>query len=69
MRTIIKGKFPFIRREVTAQEAKKFFADQPYKIELIEGLEKGGTDEYGNKTSEPPMSRASGRYTASTPGC
>src|SRR5215470_9239224 len=55
MRNIIKGKFPFIRREVTAEEAKKLFANQPYKIELIEGLEKGSTDEYGNKTSEPPI--------------
>ncbi|MCC7448434.1 MAG: threonine--tRNA ligase, partial [Anaerolineae bacterium] len=51
MRDIIKGNYPFVRREVSAAEAKKLFADQPYKIELIEGLEKGGTDEYGNKTS------------------
>ena len=55
MRVIIKGKFPFTRREVTADEAKKLFAAQPYKIELIEGLEKGGLDEYGNKTSEAPV--------------
>ncbi|MEP7286750.1 MAG: threonine--tRNA ligase [Chloroflexota bacterium] len=55
MRRIIKGKFPFIRREVSAEEAKKLFATEPYKIELIEGLEKGGTDEYGNKTAEPPI--------------
>jgi threonyl-tRNA synthetase len=55
MREIIKGNYPFVRREVSAAEAKKLFADQPYKLELIEGLEKGGTDEYGNKTSEPPV--------------
>src|SRR5258708_33408895 len=55
MRQIIKGKYPFVRREVSADEAKKLFANQPYKIELIEGLEKGGTDEYGNKPSEPPV--------------
>jgi threonyl-tRNA synthetase len=55
MREIIKGKFPFVRREVSAAEAKKIFASQPYKIELIEGLERGGMDEYGNKTSEPPV--------------
>ncbi len=55
MREIIKGKYPFIRREVSADEAKKLFADQPYKIELIEGLEKGGLDEYGNKTAEAPI--------------
>ncbi|HVO41538.1 MAG TPA: threonine--tRNA ligase [Aggregatilineales bacterium] len=55
MRAIIKGNFPFIRREVSAQEARALFANQPFKLELIEGLEKGGTDEYGNKTSEPPI--------------
>src|SRR3954462_10578627 len=41
MRTIIKGNYPFIRREVSADEARKLFANQPYKIELIDGLEKG----------------------------
>src|SRR5258708_24498300 len=55
MRAIIKGKYPFVRREVSADEAKKLFAKQPYKIELIEGLEKGGLDEYGNKTAEAPV--------------
>ncbi len=42
MREIIKGKYPFQRRELSADEARQIFADQPYKIELIEGLEKGG---------------------------
>jgi threonyl-tRNA synthetase len=55
MRRIIKGNFGFTRREVSADEAKKLFANQKYKIELIEGLEKGGLDEYGNKTAEAPV--------------
>jgi threonyl-tRNA synthetase len=55
MREIIKGNHPFVRREVSAAEARKLFANQPYKLELIDGLEKGGTDEYGNKTSQPPV--------------
>ena len=55
MREIIKGKYPFVRREVSADEARKLFADQPYKLELIDGLEQGGMDEYGNKTAEPPV--------------
>jgi len=55
MRQIIGGKFPFQYREVSADEAKKIFADQRYKIELIEGLEKGGIDEYGNETDEKPI--------------
>jgi threonyl-tRNA synthetase len=47
MRQIIGGKFPFTRQEVSADEARAQFKDQPYKLELIEGLDKGGTDEYG----------------------
>ena len=47
MRNIIKKKYGFERRELSAEEAKKLFADQPYKIELIEGLESGGVDENG----------------------
>ena len=55
MRQIVNGKFPFVRREVSADEARALFADQPYKIELIDGLEKGGTDEYGNAIAEKPV--------------
>ena len=55
MRQIAAGKFPFIRQEISAADAKKLFADQPYKIDLIEGLERGGVDEYGEKTEEPPV--------------
>jgi threonyl-tRNA synthetase len=55
MREIITGQHPFIRREVSAEEARRLFAGQVYKLELIDGLEQGGVDEYGNKTSEPPI--------------
>jgi threonyl-tRNA synthetase len=55
MRAILKKKHGFNRRELSAAEAKTLFAGQPYKIELIEGLEKGGVDEYGNPTTEPPV--------------
>ena len=55
MREIIKGQYPFQRRELSADEARKIFADQPYKIELIEGLEKGGTDDNGNPLDEKPV--------------
>ena len=55
MREIIAGDFPFQRKVVEAQQAKSMFADQPYKIELIEGLEQGGVDECGERSerSEP----------------
>lgn len=49
MKEIIKGSFPFQVREVSAEEAREVFADEPYKLELIEGLAAGGVDEYGNK--------------------
>jgi len=52
MRAIIAGKYAFVRREVSADEAKSEFQNQPYKLELIEGLEKGGQDEYGNPLGE-----------------
>jgi threonyl-tRNA synthetase len=55
MRQIIGENLPFVRKEVSAEEAKQQFADQQYKIELIEGLEKGGLDEYGNPLNEKPI--------------
>lgn len=36
MRQIMGGKFPFVYRQVSADEARELFADQPYKLELIE---------------------------------
>jgi len=55
MRQIIAGKHPFTYRQVSADEARSLFADQPYKLELIAGLEQGGIDEYGNETQEKPV--------------
>ena len=49
MRQIIAGKHPFHFREVSADEARDLFNDQPYKLELIDGLAKGEVDEYGNE--------------------
>ena len=54
MRQIVQGKHEFKKTVVSAEEAKKIFANQPYKLELIEGLEKGGLDEYGNPLKEKP---------------
>src|SRR5688500_239039 len=47
MRQIVQSKHEFQKKVVSAEEAREIFKDQPYKIELIEGLEKGGFDEYG----------------------
>jgi threonyl-tRNA synthetase len=46
MRKIIGGNHPFAYRQVSADEARALFANQPYKLELIDGLAKGA-DEYG----------------------
>ncbi|MBI1793496.1 MAG: threonine--tRNA ligase [Chloroflexi bacterium] len=54
MRQIVQGKHEFKKTVISADEAKKVFANQPYKLELIEGLEKGGFDEYGNPLKEKP---------------
>ncbi len=39
MRERIGGDLPFVMGEVTRDEAKSLFADQPYKQEIIEGLD------------------------------
>ena len=54
MREIIAGKHSFRRQVVTAEAARALFADQPYKLELIDGLEAGGLDEYGEPIAEKP---------------
>lgn len=55
MRQLIARNFPFTRKEVSANEARNIFADQPYKLELINGLEQGGFDEDGNPLVEKPV--------------
>ena len=55
MKRIISGKYPFEYREVSADEARQLFADQPYKLELIDGLDAGEVDEYGNEIDEKPV--------------
>jgi threonyl-tRNA synthetase len=54
MRQIVQGKHKFKKTVLSVEEAKKIFADQPYKLELIEGLEKGGLDEYGEPLDVKP---------------
>lgn len=41
MRRILAGNHEFVRKEVSKEEALKLFADQPYKIELINDLPDG----------------------------
>ncbi len=46
MRRIIAGGASFVRREVSKEEAKSLFADEPFKLELIEGLADGTISVY-----------------------
>ncbi|MDP3179258.1 MAG: threonine--tRNA ligase, partial [Spirochaetaceae bacterium] len=38
MRRIISANPAFVRKEVSKDEARKLFADEPFKLELIDGL-------------------------------
>jgi len=49
MRRIIASRHPFVYRVVDPDEARSLFRDQPYKLELIEGL-LHGQDEYGEQS-------------------
>jgi threonyl-tRNA synthetase len=42
MRSFVNKKLPFTGREVTAAEAKKLFAQQPFKLDLINDFTGGG---------------------------
>ncbi len=55
MKEIIKNDSEFIRQEVSAEEAREIFNGQPYKLELIQGLEEGGLDEHGEPVDEKPV--------------
>ncbi|MBW2979670.1 threonine--tRNA ligase [Candidatus Woesearchaeota archaeon] len=39
MKKIIKADYKFERKEISKEEAKKLFADEPYKLELIDEME------------------------------
>lgn len=52
MSKVLQEDHQFIRRELSADEARELFKDQPYKLDLIAGLEAGGVDEYGEPLDE-----------------
>jgi len=54
MREIIAEGHDFVYQEVSEEEARRIFADQPYKLELIDGIVSTGTDEYGEPLEEAP---------------
>ena len=52
MKALIRQRHAFHVREVTLAEARDLFRDQPYKLELIDGMAEGQYDDYGNEV--PP---------------
>ncbi len=54
MKEIIEERRDFVYEEISPDQARALFADQPYKLELIRDILQGGTDEYGEKTKETP---------------
>jgi threonyl-tRNA synthetase len=60
MKEIIRGRWPFIRKEVSADEARRIFVNQPYKLELIDGLEKGTGGEHGTADEAGALGAAAG---------
>jgi len=52
MQKVFSEEHEFIRKELSADEAREIFKDQPYKQDLISGLEAGGFDEYGEPLYE-----------------
>ena len=54
MRQIIAEGHAFVYQEVNEEEARRVFADQPYKLELIGDILSAGTDEYGEPLKEAP---------------
>ncbi len=54
MREIIAEGHDFVYQEIDEEQARRLFADQPYKLELIDGILSAGTDEYGEPLKETP---------------
>ena len=53
MRKIASGNHAFTVREISAEEGREMFHDQPYKLELINDLVAGRVDEFGQTIAEP----------------
>ncbi len=53
MKKLLKQNARFEQSSMGLAEAKAYFADEPYKLELVEELAAGKVDENGNPISEP----------------
>ena len=53
MKKILSQRHQFALREVSAEEAREVFRDQPYKLELIDDLVNGRQDDNGRPIADP----------------
>ncbi len=56
MQEIIAADYAFQHRDVSVDEARAMFADQPYKLDQIENLATGAEDEHGEAGAQPVSS-------------
>lgn len=66
MRKIIKADLPFIRKELSVEEARKIFAGNPYKQEWLDEIEKRGEKPTVYWTGNQFVDLCSGPHLAST---
>lgn len=62
MREIIREDVPFIYRKFEADEARRLFADQPYKLEIIQAILSGTLDPDGNQAEHGDVVLSSYRH-------
>lgn len=56
MKEIISGNQPFVHDEISIQEARRRFADQPFKLDQVEALARGEMGEHGETAAQPASS-------------
>jgi len=54
MKKILSGHHDFIQRDVSEEEARNLFADEPFKLEIIDGILSEGVDAHGDKFEGEP---------------
>ncbi len=53
MKEIISGKYPFVHKEISIDEARQLFANQPFKLDQVEALARGEMGEHGEAGAQP----------------
>ncbi|MGE0214990.1 threonine--tRNA ligase [Mycolicibacterium sp.] len=54
MKQILRGEFDFVQKDMSEAEARELFADEPYKLEIIDGIVTGGVDAHGEPFEGDP---------------